>query len=154
MSTPTTDINTSLQFKYVPLWYLWVAFKVGGTKTFYSRELKNSLKQIANRDILPHIDLHFGYQGLQYLAAETLKGQFNKAIIYGLRNDNSFEGPGIKLEEYNANGSIITHYEHDFKSEKWINYKDQLTLKIQEKCKKASLIISVFDPRNPIIIQR
>lgn len=152
--TPTTNNLTPPPFKYVPEWYLWVAFKVGGTKTFYSRELKNSLKQIANRDILPHIDFHFGYQGLQYLAQETLRGQYNKAIIYGLRDDNIYTGTGIRLEEYKADGTIITHYEHDFKSEKWIKYKDKLTFEIQEKCKRHNIIISVFDPQNPIIIQR
>lgn len=154
MNTPTTNTLTPPPFKYVPEWYLWVSFKIGGTKTFYSRELKNSLKQIAHREILPDIDFFFGYQSLQHLAQETLKGQFNKAIIYGLRDDNKFTGTGIRLEEYNADGSIIIHYEHDFNSEKWQKYKDQKTFELLEKCKRHNIIYSVFDPKNPIIIQR
>lgn len=130
----------------------WVSFKIGGTKTFYSRELRNSLKQIANRDVLPHIDYHFGFQALQYLIEETLSGQYNKAIIYGLKNDNTEKG--IILREYDSKGIVKIVNEPDFNSEKWLEAKDKLIKRIQFNCKRAHKIINVFDPQNPILIRR
>jgi hypothetical protein len=151
MSTPEQKQRTPIEYKYMPCMYLWVALKKGGTKVFYSRELRNSLKQIAHRGSLPNIDLHFGYQSLQNLAEETLKGQYNKAIIYGLVNNNITSG--IKLCEYDKNGKFTPVKEPDFNSEKWQQRRDIIASSLVQICNKYNVIIPVFDPQNPIVLR-
>lgn len=152
MITPIVNNNHSLELTYTPSMYLWVSFKIGGTKVFYSRELRNSFKQIAHRGALPHIDFHFGLQSLENLAENVLIGQFNNAIIYGLKNDN--KESGIELIKYNGNGGKEIVKKPNFNAPIWQEIKDRRIQKIQEMCAKATKITLVFDPQNPIILRK
>lgn len=144
MNAPVTKIQTLPEYRYKPIMSAWFAWKKGGTGTRYSFELRNTLKKIRYRGELPHIDFDYGFQSLVNLIENHHKGEYNCAIIYGLRNEYEEITSGIVLRKYVKDNLIIMN-DPNFSMEKWRNKKDQLIQNIFIKARNAKIVTSVLN---------
>lgn len=140
-------------YTYTPKMKIWLGVKKGLPKTFYSFELRNTLRQIVLRSQYPNIDYQYGLDSLKTLIETKLKGKYNEAIIYWI---NSEPEKDVIICKYVNDQLIYNRQEEsakqnfDFSSPFFQEFKEKEANRIVSNIQRSHIVKHIMFPKQPI----
>lgn len=127
---------------------LWAVYKDGTRRTYYGRELRNTVRQIRYMKQKPLLNYDQAFEELETLARQ-LGPQTQRIVIYFTTEYARNNGDnGYKLREW-VNGNLVFAGKVNFET-KLAEYIDSKTSYLQDVIMKASVIVNYFNRKEVI----